>query len=340
MAKDLKIEDIGEFGFIKSIMEGCNFSDDRVVKGIGDDCAVIGPYDHKVFLISTDILVEDIHFIMEKIQPDHLGQKAVAVNLSDIAAMGGKARHLFLSLAIPKRMSVETIHSIYDGIKAVCRRYQVNILGGDTSSSPDKLMISVTVIGEAPEKEVMYRKGAKPGDLVYVTGTLGDSAAGLKLIKGEIFAPEAIASILIKKHNIPFPFLEAGRIIARSQLATAMIDLSDGLLSDLGHICDASSVGARFFHASIPLSRQLKELSEINKIDPYEPAYSGGEDYRLLVTVPKKNVETLKRMLKKEARCYMYLVGEITKEEGLKLVRQDGVEAPINATGFDHFTRP
>ncbi len=337
--KDLKIEDIGEFGFIRSVMNECHFSPEKLIKGIGDDCAVIGPYENKAFLITTDLLVEGVHFILGRIPPEHLGEKAVAVNLSDIAAMGGNALHLFLSLAIPRSMSLETVNLIYRGIKTVCKRYKINILGGDTSSSPERLMINVTIIGDSPEKEILYRNGARPGDIIYVTDTLGNSAAGLKLIKEEIFAPDALAFTLIDAHNRPRPFLEAGRMIARSRLASAMIDLSDGLLSDLRHICEASNVGARIFHDSLPISKELKALAETNSLDPYEFALSGGEDYRLLITIPGKNLESFKELFKRRKPCPVHNVGEITKELGIKMIRQNGEEELLKVAGFDHFAR-
>ena len=337
--KDLKMEDIGEFGFIRSIRDDCHFSHKKLIKGIGDDCAVIGPYGDNVLLITSDMLLEDIHFILGKVPPEHVGEKAVAVTLSDIAAMGGCALHLFVSLAVPKRMNVETIHSIYRGIKDTCRSYGVNILGGDTSASPDKLMINMTVIGEAPQKEVLYRSGATPDDGIYVTGTLGDSAAGLKLIKGDASAPEPIASTLKEAHTRPAPFLEAGRMIARSRLASAMIDLSDGLVSDLCHICEASGVGACLFHAALPFSEGLKALAEINNFDPCDLAISGGEDYRLLITVPRKNVESFQEMFEKAAPCPIYCVGKIMEKKGIDIVRPDGTKELLEAAGFDHFIR-
>lgn len=335
--RGIKIGDIGEFEFIDSIKDGCLFSSKGLIKGIGDDCAVIGPYDDRVFLITTDLLVEGVHFILRTISPEDLGQKAVAVNLSDIAAMGGKARHLFLSFAIPADMKLDTLNAIYRGIKAMCGRYGVNILGGDTSSSLNGLMISVSVIGEAHEKEVLYRHGAGPGDSIYVSGTIGDSAAGLKLIKGEASAPESLMSRLKVAHFRPMPFLEAGRIIARSRLASAMIDLSDGLPSDLRHICEASGTGATLHHAALPLSEDLKTLAVINEFDPHELALSGGEDYRLLITVPEKNVGPFEKMFEKGAPCKVYRIGEITKGRGIKLIRPSGEEEQMEITGFDHF---
>ncbi|HBF42504.1 MAG TPA: thiamine-phosphate kinase [Desulfobacteraceae bacterium] len=337
---DLKMKDIGEFGFIRSIMDNCNFSCKKVIKGIGDDCAVIGPYEGKLLLITTDLLVEDVHFILKEVLSEDLGRKAVAVNLSDIAAMGGKALHLFVSLATPRSMRLEIIHSIYKGIKAMCRRYGINILGGDTSASPEKLMISITAIGQVPENEVLFRNGAGPGDHIYVSGTLGDSAAGLNLIKGKFSAPEAVAGYLKEAHNNPIPFLRAGRMIAHSRLASAMIDLSDGLLFDLSHICEESKVGARLFHGVLPLSDELKTLAEINKFDPYKLALTGGEDYRLLVTVPYMNLELFQKLFKKGSTCPVYHIGEINKESGIKITRPDGSEDLTEIKGFDHFITP
>lgn len=331
----LKMEDIGEFGFIRSIQDNCIFSPSRIIKGIGDDCAVIGPYDGRVFLITTDLLIEDIHFILGKIPPEHLGEKAVNVNLSDIAAMGGEAQNVFVSLAIPKRIDIKTIHSFYRGIKSVCKAYNINILGGDTSASPDRLMISITVIGQAPQGEVLLRSGASPGDSIYLTGTIGNSAAGLKLIKEEAKAPEPIASSLIEAHNRPVPFLKTGRMVGRSGLASSMIDLSDGLVLDLSHICEESHVGACIFQGSLPLSRELISMAGINRLDPYDLAISGGEDYRLLICVPPKNTGKFQEMFGENAQ--VFCIGEITKNQGIDMIRKDNTRERLNIKGFDHF---
>jgi len=336
--REISIGEVGEFGFIRSIQEGCHFSKDRLIRGIGDDCAVIGPYGDRVMLVTTDLLVEGVHFILDKIPPEQLGQKAAAVNLSDIAAMGGKALHLFSSLAIPPTMPVKILHAIYHGLKAMCRRHRVNILGGDTSASKEGLTISVSVIGEALKDEVIYRDGARPGDDIYVTGTLGDAMGGLKLIMEEVSGPETVTRRLINAHNLPEPHLEAGRVIARSHLASAMIDLSDGLLSDLRHICEASGVGAVIFKENLPVSEDLRLLAAENAMDPFEWALSGGEDYRLLVTVPRENKGTFQAIFSDNASWKIYRIGRITKGEGLKLRHPDGSEEQIEAAGWDHFT--
>ena len=337
MENDLKISDIGEFDLIESIKDGCLYSPGKVMKGIGDDCAVFGPYDGNLHLITTDMLVEDVHFILGKVDPEDLGQKAIAVNLSDIAAMGGTPLHGVVSIAIPKSTHVSTIHMIYHGMKEMCRKYHVNILGGDTSASHDRLFINVAILGEVPEREVLYREGAKPGDRLYVTGSLGDAAGGLKILTGEAKAPEDVARVLTDAHNRPMPSLEMGRIIGRSRLAGAMMDISDGLVSDLRHICEAGHVGARLFHPSIPLSDEVRTLADINRFDPYDLGLNGGEDYRLLVTVPLVHCGEFENLFMDGATGYVFNVGEITEEKGIRMSKDDGEEVVLGIKGYRHF---
>lgn len=331
------IEDMGEFGFIRSIMKDCVCSRGDVLQGIGDDCAVIGPYGGKVLLITTDLLIEDVHFMTGKIAPHELGEKAVAVNLSDIAAMGGTPRHLFVSLAVPYFTGMDLLKSLYDGMKGMCRRYGVNLLGGDTSSSPRGIFINVTVVGEAAEDKVLYRKGAVPGDHICVTGTLGDSALGLKLLQGELSAPEKLRKMFIAAHNRPEPQLKKAGMIARSGLASSMIDISDGLVSDLHHICTAGHVGARIFQERLPLSREMRTLCRAKDIAPYPFVLSGGEDYQLLFTVPERHVDELNSLFTKNRVPVPADIGVITAMEGIICVGPDGSESHVPPKGFDHF---
>ena len=334
----MKFKEIGEFGFIESIKKECITSLKDVIKGIGDDCAVFGPYSGRVFLFTTDMLVEDTHFLKGNITPYQLGWKTIAVNLSDIAAMGGRPLFLLISLAIPAEMNVELIQDFYKGMKDICEHYEVNILGGDTVASPDKLVISVSLIGDAKENEVLYRSGARPGDSIYVTGNIGDSSAGLKILKNEISPPKSIASHFIKIHNEPKPLIKTGRIIAASQLASAMIDLSDGLLSDLGHICKESGVGAMLFKKKIPISSELKLLASRVKFNPIDLAFSGGEDYLLLLTVPKAKIKDFEILYKDKGSSPLYLIGEIREEKGVRMVNDDGSIEEISIRGFNHFS--
>ncbi len=331
--------DLGEFGFIRSIQNNCRFSPAKVIQGIGDDCAVMGPYGEKVLLVTTDLLLEDIHFIRYLIPPTHVGEKALNVNLSDIAAMGGTALHAFVSLAVPKALCPDIVHALYRGIKNMCKKYGVDLLGGDTTASPDRMLINITVIGEAIENEVLFRSGARPGDHIYVTGPLGDSAGGLAILLGKATAPDTAASALVKAHNRPRPFLEIGRMIARSHLASAMIDVSDGLVSDLKHICDASHAGARISERALPVSKNLKALATSNDLDLFDLVLNGGEDYGLIFTVPEKNGALFSEMVEEGKKGPFFHIGNMVKGNTIEIIKTDNTITPIAAGGFDHFMK-
>lgn len=334
----MKFNEIGEFGFIESIKKECITTLKDVIKGIGDDCAVFGPSSGRVLLFTTDMLVEDIHFLKSKMTPYQLGWKSIAVNLSDIAAMGGRPLILLISLAIPAEMDVEIIQDLYKGMKDICEHHKVNIVGGDTVASPDKLVINVSLIGDAKENEVLYRSGARPGDSIYLTGNVGDSFAGLKILKKEISSPKSIKNHFIKIHNEPKPLIETGMAIAASGFANAMIDVSDGLLPDLGHICKESGVGAMLFRSKIPLSSELKLLASRVKFNPLDLALSGGEDYILLLTVPEANIKCFEMVCKDKGLLPLYLIGEIKEEKGIRMVNDDGSIEEISMRGFNHFS--
>jgi thiamine-monophosphate kinase len=334
----LKFSDIGEFGFIESIKKEIKNSSSKVIKGIGDDCAVLVPYAGRVLLFTTDMLVEDIHFLKDTITPYQLGWKAVAVNLSDIAAMGGSPVAILISLGAPSDTDVVLIQDIYKGIKDICDRYSVDIAGGDTVASPDKLIINVSVIGDVKEDEILYRSGARPGERIYLTGNIGDSYAGLKILKQEISIPDSISSHFINVHNQPTPLIETGRAIATSRLAGSMIDISDGLLSDLGHICNESGVGAVIYRSKLPISPEMQRLSIQANLDPLDFALSGGEDYILLVTVPEKNSKDFELALKGKNLSPLYPIGEISKDKGIRMIYDDGSIKELEPKGFDHFS--
>jgi len=334
----LKFDEIGEFGFIETIKEECITTSKNVIKGIGDDCAVFGPSSGRVMLFTTDMLVEDIHFLKSKMTPYQLGWKSIAVNLSDIAAMGGRPLVLLISLAIPSEMDVELIQDLYKGMKDICEHYKVNIVGGDTVASPDKLIVNISLVGDAKENEVLYRSGARPGDSIYLTGNVGDSFAGLKILKNEISSPKSIARHFIKIHNEPKPLIKTGMVIAASRLASAMIDVSDGLLSDLGHICKESGVGAMLLRRKIPLSSELKLLASRVGFNPLTLALSGGEDYHLLLTVPEVNIKGFEMLCKDKGLSPLYLIGEIREGKGIKMVNDDGSIEKMSIKGFNHFS--
>ena len=248
----MKLKELGEFRFIDRITAGCLIRKEGVIKAIGDDCCVFRTPENRVTLLTTDMLVEDIHFLRNSITPHELGRKSLAVNISDIAAMGGIPGEAVISIAIPGTIEVEYLDQLYEGMKSMARQFDVNLLGGDTTSSPQHLVINVALMGWAAEDEVLYRSGAKAGDVIFLTGAVGTSAAGLDLIlSGKKFSHR---ETLLEAHHNPLPQIKEGRIIAGLRVANSLIDVSDGVASDLGHICDESGVGAVLEESRIPVT--------------------------------------------------------------------------------------
>ena len=283
----MKMQQLGEFGLIDRIRKMTSVPDPSWV-GIGDDCAVIplspetGGAPASDLLVSTDMLVEGTHFLMEDISPRQLGWKSAAVNISDIAAMGGKPIATFLSLALPKTLPEQWMQEFMEGYNGISEKYGAALLGGDTTCSPDRICINVTVLGTCPRGKAKPRSAARPGDLVCVTGTLGDSAAGLRLILG---GQKGAAPRLMDRHYTPTPRVEEGLALSCLPGVHAMMDISDGVGSDLRHILDESGVGARIDTGKLPISKELQDLCIKKGWDPRELALCGGEDYELLFTM-------------------------------------------------------
>ena len=283
----MKMQQLGEFGLIDRIRKMTSVPDPSWV-GIGDDCAVIplspetGGAPASDLLVSTDMLVEGTHFLMEDISPRQLGWKSAAVNISDIAAMGGKPIATFLSLALPKTLPEQWMQEFMEGYNGISEKFGAALLGGDTTCSPDRICINVTVLGTCPRGKAKLRSAARPGDLVCVTGTLGDSAAGLRLILG---GQKGAAPRLMDRHYTPTPRVEEGLALSCLPGVHAMMDISDGVGSDLRHILDESGVGARIDTGKLPISKELQDLCIKKGWDPRELALCGGEDYELLFTM-------------------------------------------------------
>jgi len=326
----MKLSEIGEFGLIKVITQIAD-KGEGVVMGVGDDAAVLTPSPGKVLLVTTDCLLEGVHFKLEFTDYHRLGRKALAVNLSDIGGCGGIPTAFLVSLAIPPETEVASVQALYKGMIEQARTYGVSLVGGDTSRG-EKLMISITLIGEAEEGEVLYRRGAKQGDRIFVTGQLGDSALGLKMLKNGVKEGDPV-----QQHLDPTPRVREGQTIARQGLATAMIDVSDGLIADLGHILEASGVGARIQLSQIPLSEEYRKKIVTYQSDPYQLALAGGEDYELLFTASEGRAEAIKK-LAAELGTPITLIGEITRPSaGVTVVGADGKEFPVAQRGHDHF---
>ena len=285
----MDLRELGEFGLIEEIKQGIEVPQGYL--GIGDDCAVMPQKSGMETLVSTDMLIEGTHFLMDDISAYLLGWKSAAVNISDIAAMGGRCTGSFLSFALPKGLGKEWTDEFFRGYKEISSLYGCPLLGGDTTSSPDRLCISVTVTGEAPAGKSVKRSNAAIGDLICVTGNLGDSGCGLKIIL-EGSGRDADAEKLIARHYLPMPRVKEGMEIAAAG-ASAMMDISDGIGSDLRHIIEASGVGAEIDTSMIPLSNELKSKCAEYGWDPLELAISGGEDYELLFTISEENAKKI-----------------------------------------------
>ena len=335
----MKPKQIGEFGLIRRLSEGCVIRRENIVKAIGDDAAVFRPYQGEIILFTTDMLLENVHFLRNATSGYNLGYKSLAVNLSDIAAMGGTAREAFCSIAIPDDCDIEFVEEIYDGMKSLAADYRVNILGGDTTSSEKGLIINLSVVGSAVENKILYRSNARSGDKLFITGFLGDSRAGCYLITNEINADSENFDALITAHLLPRPYLREGRFLGLQKGVHASIDVSDGLSSDLGHILEESEKGAKIFADKIPISQNLKEFCSRFSFDPVDFALSGGEDYTLLFTVARENAEEVLKNYEQRFSRPFYEIGEVNDSNRMELVFSDGSIREIRPKGWDHFSK-
>ena len=335
------LNQLGEFGLIKHISSKFNTYSKRVKKGIGDDCAVFSTLPNISQLVSTDALIESIHFDLKTITPKQLGFKAISVNISDIAAMGGTPYLAVISLGLPKTTSIKFIDKLYSGIKKSCDLYNIQLVGGDTVASPKHLFINICLLGEAAKNRVFYRKGARPGDQIFVTGNLGDSAMGLKILRSrnKNFVPKKHIDFLVIKHLEPIPRIKEARLLAKSNIKiTSMIDLSDGLQQDLGHLCTTEKIGATLYEKNLPFSEALRNACLKKKHDPTDWVLQGGEDYELLFTITSGDVNKLNRLFTKTDTPISH-IGEITNiPKKIQLKKKNGKTVFLKTTeGFDHF---
>ena len=329
----MQLGDLGEFRLIERIRQRV-VNTSQVLRGIGDDAAELKLPEGHHLLTSTDLLIEEVHFRHDWCEPCALGHKAVAVNLSDLAAMGATPRFLYLGLACPSTTEINAIEAFLEGALAEAAAHQVVLVGGDTCRSPGPWMISVTVEGSAAPEAVVGRDGARPGDLVMVTGTLGDSALALQQrSQGETPDPA-----LWQRHVRPQPRVALGQSLAASGLVNAMIDVSDGLLVDLEHILHASKVAALLELAELPLSEPFQSrLQQDPKL--LELALAGGEDYELLLTLPANAAADAMALAEKE-KVRVTTIGQVSEGCGKVSARgEDGVVRPIVVRGYDHFCR-
>jgi thiamine-monophosphate kinase len=332
----MNISNIGEFGFVNRLAPGFLKNLPEGVTGIGDDCAVIPWNTDESLLVTTDMLIEDVHFIRSKISPLDLGYKSLAVNLSDIAAMGATPESAFLSLGIPGDIEIEWLDEFYTGLNQLAKQEHVNLLGGDTTKSPDNLVINITVIGKAITQFIKFRSTSKQNDIICTTGIIGDSGGGLK----SLFENKAINDdimYLIRQHNRPRPHIAEGIWLARQKGVHAMMDISDGIDSDLRRIMEKSLCGAEINIDRLPISRQLHNVSEQFKWNADEIALTGGEDYCLLVTIDPGYYKIISEKFLKEFQRPLADIGLITNNETTLKYFKNGKPVITEGCGFDHF---
>ncbi len=336
-----ELNTLGEFGLIDRISQKNEVKHTSTIKSIGDDAAVIDNQNY-LTVVSTDLLMEGIHFDLAYTPLRHLGYKAVVVNLSDIYAMNAQPKHITVSLGLSNRVSVEAIDELYEGIYAACKFYNVDLIGGDTTSSLSGLAISITAIGQGEKEKLTYRNGAKKGDLLCVTGNLGAAYLGLQILVREkeiwrehpdIQPDLEESTYLIECILKPEARRDMIDLFEKVQLVpTSMMDISDGLASELHHICKQSGVGAFIEETGVPIHPDAKMMALKFQLDPITCALSGGEDYELLFTVSPEDIEKIKYLPD------IYIMGEITDAaDGITLHTEAGKIHPITAQGWVHF---
>jgi len=336
------VSHLGEFALIQRLTS--KFSPERkeVVKGIGDDAAVVRTENNRVQVVSTDILLENVHFDLSYSPLRHLGYKAVAVNVSDIVAMNAVPYGVTVSIAMSNRFSIEALDELYAGIKLACERYKVDLIGGDTSSSRQGLVISVTAMGEAHEDDISYRSGAQPNDLICVSGDLGAAYAGLLVLDREkqvyMDKPDLQPDLSDYDYVVGRQLKPEARVDIMSRLRsvgikpTSMIDVSDGLASELHHISRQSKVGVSIYAHKLPIDYQTVKVAEEFKIGPTTFALNGGEDYELLFTVPLSSFDTIK------AWSDISIIGKITNDPNqIQTILESGQVVDLEAQGWQHF---
>lgn len=333
----MKISELGEFAFIRRLAS--RFSQDlpKDIQGIGDDCAIIPYLDHTSLLITTDLLIENVHFIRSKISAQDLGYKSIAVNLSDIAAMGGCPLYTLISIGLPSDIDVEWIDHFFDGMEELAKQENVLLLGGDTTFASE-IAINFVIIGKIETSLIKKRSQAKAGDIICCTNNLGDSGAGLKIILEDLPLTD-IAKQLIQKHNRPFPAIHEGQWLASQNGVHAMIDVSDGIDSDIRHIMEQSHCGAVIDLDRLPLSADLDQIAKLYNWNAAEIAATAGEDYCLLVTIDPIEYEKINSLYNQTFKKPLFKIGQITDQANKLSYLKDSFPVQLQNRGFDHFKK-
>jgi thiamine-monophosphate kinase len=340
--KTTNISELGEFGLIDHLTNKFELKNTNSLLGVGDDAAVIAISDEEVMLLSTDMLIEGIHFNLMYMPLKHLGYKAVAVNVSDICAMNGTAEQITVSLAVSSRFPLEALEELYDGIRIACENYKVDLVGGDTTSSTSGLIINISVVGRVKKEEITYRSGAKEMDLLVVTGDLGGAYIGLQVLEREKEVFKANPTIqpdldghdyIIERQLKPEARKDIiGFLKELEVVPTSMIDISDGLASEIIHLCKASNVGCYVYDEKIPIDAKTSMMAIDFNLDPSTCALNGGEDYELLFTIKQADFEKI------QSNPNMTVIGHITDAtDGIYFIDKNGSALELEAQGWKHF---
>lgn len=335
----MQLSEVGEFGLIhrlSSIIGGRSGDASGITLGLGDDAAAFRPPEGRLLVATADMLVEGIHFRRDWMSSRALGWKSLAVNLSDIAAMGAEPHFALVCIAVDPATSVEYVEGLYAGMQELAARFGTRIAGGDTVRSRAGVTLSVTVVGSVEPERLATRDGARPGDVLVVTGSLGDSAAGCAALLAGPKATETVPPAVLEAHRLPQPRVAEARAAVATDAVTALMDISDGLAGDLHHICEESGVGAEVDAAALPISDACREAAARLRLDPLQLALTGGEDYELLLAVTPEHVDEVRAVVAGATGTATSVVGKI-QPAGCALLLPDGTRAPLPVKGFQHF---
>ena len=334
----MKLSDLGEFGLIERIKNLVAIDSKNILVGIDDDAAAVQIARDKILLATTDALIEGVHFDLEYFNFYQLGWRALAASLSDIAAMAGQPLYALASLGLPSNLDVESALDLYRGMKALGDEFQTVIVGGDTTQSPERVFISITVLGQVTQQKLVRRSGAKVGDAVFVTGDLGGSAAGLRALKSQNDKLKTKFAAAVGKHLTPRPRVHEAQFLVGHFPIHSMIDISDGLAAEVHHICQLSKVGAVIYEDKIPTQSEARAAAMNFNDNPLDYALCGGEDFELLFTAPVKLGEEIPKQFFEEFGITCAHIGVIESQD-IRLMKSDGATEALINKGYNHFSR-
>ncbi len=336
----MDVSEIGEFGLIKRLRKGLLESAEGLAVGVGDDAAAFETPGGMLNLVTCDVQVEGVHFLRNAMTPFQIGRKSAAINISDIAAMGGQPTFMLISLGLPENTPVSFVDGLYEGLRHECGLFGVQVIGGNMAKSPERIFIDVFLLGQVKKGRALLRSGASNGDLVAVTGSLGDSAAGLALLLDEqVNVDEETRRAVVEAHTSPTPKVAEGLLLSETGLATAALDVSDGVVGDVGHICEESGLGAVLWSYDLPISDAARKVADAADANVLEYALFGGEDYQLIFTATKTNMNRITEEFEKSGTSVTIIGCMETGEPHVRVVDDSGEEIDFQSGAWDHFSR-